>query len=328
MKTFNMKIVVVFLLLFVSVLKTNGQNIIEKYVSQNDSLKVGAGKDDILLYTKKGYTLILPDTANNISGILISLEDKKFDLYNNPSQQIYHEAITKNFAVLYISSGIPVDLFFSAKSLIYIDTVIKNVFSSYNLSNKNIFFLGVNLSGHRALKYIEFCRQQKSQFNPDIKGIVLCDGVLDWVRQWYEGKKAIRDNFAEGSVSEGKLVTYLLEKNLGGTPANNLEKYLDFSPYSYFDERSRHIKYFKDYAIRAYTEPATHYWLNVKRKTTFDTNFPDMVGMINEIKLQGNKSELIVFNQDEKNMDRRNPNYTWELVDKTELMNWIICETK
>jgi hypothetical protein len=157
----------------------------------------------------------------------------------------------------------------------------------------------------------------------------LCDSVLDWVRQWYEAKKGTRDNFAESSVFEGKLTTYLLEKNLHGTPKNNLEKYLDFSSYSYFDERDRHIKYFKEYAVRAYTEPATHYWMNARRKTTFDTNFPDMVGIINDLKLSANrKSELIVFNQDQTNMDQRNPNYTRGLVDKAELINWILAQTK
>lgn len=323
-----MKITIAFLLLFFSV-QTNGQKIIENYIRQTDSLRIGLGKDDFLPYNDKGYTLILPDTATDINGVLISLEDKKIDLQSNPKQQIYPEATTKKFAILYVSTGIPVDIFFSVKSFVYVDTVMKNVFTKYNLPNKNIFFLGINLSGHRVLKYIEFCEQKKSKFHPDTKGIVLCDGVLDWVRQWYEGKKGIRDNFAESSVLEGKLATYLLETNLEGTPKNNLEKYLDFSTYSYFDETDRHIKYFKDYAIRAYTEPATDYWLDVKRKTTFDTNFPDMVGILNELKLVGNtKSELIVFNQDKNNMDKRNPNYTWGLVDKMELINWLITQTK
>ncbi len=272
---------------------------------------------------------MLPGSTNNVNGVLISFEDETFDLQSNPTQQIYKQATAKNFAVLYVSTGIPVDLYFSIKSLVYVDTIIKNVFSNYNLPNRNIFFLGVNLSGHRALAYIEFCKQKKSTFNPNIKGIILCDGILDWVRQWYEGKKGIRDNFAESSVFEGKLITYLLEKNLGATPKNNLEKYLDFSSYSYFDETDRHMKYFKDYAIRAYTEPATYYWLDTKRKATFDTNFPDMVGIINELKLAGNtKSELIVFNQDKNNTDKRNPNHTWGLVDKTELVNWLIMQTK
>lgn len=324
-----MKFSITFLLFLFFAGQASGQRILEKYVVQNDSLRVGFGKGDFLPYAGKGYTLVLPDTATNLSGVLISFEDRKVDLQDVPNQQIYHEATNKSFAVLYVSTGIPVDLFFSAKSLLYVDTLLKSVFATCHLPNKNIFFLGVNLSGHRALKYVAFCKQKQSKFNPDVKGIVLCDGVLDWARQWYEGKKGIRDNFAESSVFEGKLVTYLLERNLGGTPKNRLEKYLDFSPYSYFDEKNRHIHYFKDHAVRAYTEPATYYWIDKKGKTTFDTNFPDMVGIINELKLAGNaKSELVVFNQDKQNMDRRNPNYTWRLVDKTELMDWMIAQTK
>ena len=305
-----------------------GQQIIEEYTQQNDSLQIGPGKSDFIQYNEKGYTLILPDTVKNISGVIISLEDKNFNLKDS-TQQIYPQAITKNFAVLYVSTGVPVDLYFSEMSLVYIDSLMANIFTRYNLPKENIFFLGVSLSGHRALKYIEFCHNKKSIFNPDIKGVILCEGVLDWVRQWYEGKKGIRDNFSKSSVFEGKLVTYLLEKNLGGTPKNNLQRYLEFSPYSYFDEKDRHIEFYKDCAVRAYTEQATYYWIEAKRKSTFDTNFPDMVGIINELKLNGNtKSELIIFTQDKNNMDRRSPYYTWGLVDKAELMEWLIAQTK
>ena len=54
-----------------------------------------------------------------------------------------------------------------------------------------------------------------------------------------------------------------------------------------------------------------------------------MVGFINELKLAGNsKSELIIFNQDVNNNDLRNPDYTWSLVDKTELVNWMEEQSK
>ncbi len=232
-----MKCVLKFLVFLILSDSTEGQKIIENYFRINDSLRIGNGKKDFIPYNERGYTLILPDSAKEINGVIISLEDEKFDLKNS-SPQIYSEAKLKGFAVLYISTGVPVDLYFSPNQLVSIDSVIKQVFSSYDLPNKNIFFLGVSLAGQ------------------------------------------IRDNFAESSIFEAKLVTYLLEKNFGGTPKDQLEKYLSFSPYSYFDESSRHIKYFKDYAFRAYSEPATYYWLQAKRKTTFDTNFPDMVGII------------------------------------------------
>ena len=324
-----MKMLTAFLFFFILTKQASGQNTIESYLKLNGSLRIGFGKNDTLSLNDRGYTLLIPGTTKDIKAVIISLEDGKFDLKNNPSQQIYPQAIPNGFAVLYLSTGIPSDLYFSEKSLFYIDLLLNNLFIQYKIPNKNVFFLGVNLAGHRALKYIEFCKKGKSKFNPDIKGIVLCDGVLDWVRQWFEAKKGVRDNFAESSVAEGKFITYLLEKNLGGTPKNQLEKYLLFSPYSYFDESERHIKYFKDFAVRAYTEPATHYWIETKRKTTFDTNFPDMAGVINELKLAGNtRSELFVFNQDINNKDRRNPDYTWGLVDKTELVNWMLEQTK
>src|SRR5690349_4351850 len=170
-----MKILTAFLLLFLFTVQSSGQKIIEQYRSQNDSLRIGSGKNDFLPYNDKGYTLVLPDTIGNIQSVLISLEDKKYDLQGNSTQQIYREAAAKDIAVLYVSTGVPIDLFFSDKSLTYVDTTIKTVFTLYHLPNKNLFFLGVNLSGHRALKYIEFCRQGKSKFTPDVKGIVLCD---------------------------------------------------------------------------------------------------------------------------------------------------------
>lgn len=324
-----MKILLAFFSLFFSTKQSGAQKIIERYAPQKDSLRIGFGKTDFLSYNEKGYTLVLPDAAVNTVGVLVSLEDRRADLNSHPAEQIYREAVAKNFAVLYLSTGIPVDLFFSAQSLVYVDTVLRNAFAEHRLPDKNVFFLGVNLSGHRALKYVQYCLQKSSNFVSAVKGVVLCDGVLDWVRQWYEGKKAVRDKAAESSVFEGKLITYLLEKALGGTPKNKLENYLKFSPYSYFDEKNRHINDYKNFSVRAYTEPASHYWLNEKGKTTFDTNFPDMVGIINELKLAGNtKSELIIFTQNETNADRRNPNYTWGLVDKAELMNWIVAQTR
>ena len=164
-----MKNLLAILFLFILARQASGQRIIERYIVQKDSLRIGYDKNDFLPYNDKGYTLVLPDSINNIDGVLISFEDRKFDLQGSSTQQIYHEAVAKQFAVLYVSTGVPFDLFFSTKSLVNADTAIKNVFTKYNLPNKNIFFLGVNLSGHRALKYVEFCKQNKSNFNPDIK---------------------------------------------------------------------------------------------------------------------------------------------------------------
>jgi hypothetical protein len=319
----------IYLLFLTIYTNLNGQKKYESYTKVNDSLRIGNGKTDFLPFTNKGYTLVLPDSMKRVNGVIISLEEDKFDLTSDSRQQIYQQATAKGFAVLYLSTGVPADFYFSQTTLSFVDTSLLAVFKKFNLPNQNIFFLGVSLSGHRAMKYIEYIKTGKPMFMPQIKGVVLCDSVLDWVRQWYEERKAVKDNFALSAVFSGKLLTYLFEKHLKGTPKNNLEAYLNFSPYSYFDEKNRNLKYFADLTIRAYTEPATYYWMNERRKGVFDTNFPDMVGIINELKLMGNlKNELIVFNQERDINDRRNPYYTWSLVDKNELLDWMTKQTR
>ena len=291
-----------------------------------DTLRYGTGKGDFLLYNEKGYTLLLPEEKEQIKGVIISLDDRKPNL-SDTSQVIHPYANAKGFALLHISSGIPLDLFFSEKSLTQVDHLLVQLFNEYNLPNKNIFFLGVNVSGHRGLKYLEYCKKVKSKFNPDTKGVILCDGILDWVRQWYEDKKAVKDKFSEATLFEGRLIVHLLEHNLGGTPKNMLEKYLSFSPYSYFDEGDRHIKYFKDLAFRSYTEPAINWRIEHSRKGVFETNFPDHAGIINALKLAGNQdAELVIFC--EPRQAQPNPNVTWGLVDKKELVDWIVKHSK
>jgi hypothetical protein len=78
-----MKIVIAILAFLISTIVANAQTIIEQYTPQTEKLQIGPAKTKVLPYNEKGYTLISP--GNNIAGILISIEDHKFDL-NDSSQ--------------------------------------------------------------------------------------------------------------------------------------------------------------------------------------------------------------------------------------------------
>jgi hypothetical protein len=324
--------IIIAILSLLLIQKAYTQKIISNYINQPDSLKTGPGEHDFLPYNKKGYTLILPASNAPIKGVLISLDDHELEIDKVPAQGLIHpEANDKGFAVLYVSSGIPVDLFFNKSSILYIDTVLKSVFTTYKLANKNIFFLGNMASGHRALKYIEFCRTEKSAFNPDIKGVVLCESALDWVRQWYECQKQMRDHLNEVQFFEGKFITYLFNVHFKNTPATDIEQYLRFSAYSYFDTTMRNIRYFKDIPVRAYSFAPVNYWFSANGKGVYDCNFPDMEGIVNELKLAGNKNaELIVFSNETRapatTMERQSN--TWNLIDKKELIQWCLSSSK
>jgi len=295
----------------------HAQKMIRKYEDQTDSLAIG--KNGYLKYASGGFTLFLPKAKPR--AVIISLDERPFN-ESDTAAFLHPAALKQNLALLYVSTGRPVDLF-DEGSVNYADSVLTNVFSKYQLPADHLFFLGVNLSGHRAMRFLNHERGVK--WKQGLNGIVFCDGVLDWVRQWYEEKKAVRDAFAESSVFEGEMVTYLLEKAAGGTPKEQLSYYLELSGYSYFDEENSKLDALKSASVRAYSEPATQYWMNEKGKGVFDTNFPDMVGIITELKLKGHKDAmLMVFDKPRSQDLRRNPDATWKLVDKEELVQWML----
>lgn len=319
----------IFLIFGFSTITTYGQNIVEDYSEpKSDSLRIGIKDTDFLKLISSGYTLALPEKGKHISGVIVFLEDSGFDNKNKSAKQIYSQAFENGYAVLSVSTEIPLDFFFSDKSILNAHKIIERAFKTQSLPNKNVFLVGVGLSGHRALKYVEFANKTALKFQLNIIGLVICDSPLDWVRQYNEGSRDIRIDFDKGAVWEGTFSNYMLDKNLNGTPKTNLESYLNFSTYSYTDEQDRHIEYFKDYAVRAYMEMAVQYWLEKKRKTLFDNNGPDMVGLISQLKIAENiKSELVVIYPSDSKTEKKNPDATWTSVDKRELFQWIVKQT-
>jgi hypothetical protein len=330
-----MKILIPFLLFYLLTTSLHAQKTYEEYIKLNGNVRYGAGEKDVMPYGSRGYTLILPDKSVTMLGTIVMLDDQKIELKDTSKKQFIHideVANPKGFAVLYISTGIPLDLYFSPASLIYVDTLMKRIFNQYHLPEHNIFLLGAMVSGHRALKYIEFCKNGKSLFNPNIKGVVVCESAIDWIRQWYECQKQVRDNTTPVKYFEGNLITYLFKENIKTTPATDINAYIDFSVYSYFDTKMTKPRFFTDLAIRAYTYADTRYWFSAQGYGVYDSNYPDMSGFINEQKLAGNKkAELIVFQSnsaDPLKNELRRQSATWDLVDKTELIKWMTEQSK
>ncbi|MBK7474892.1 MAG: hypothetical protein IPI11_02315 [Haliscomenobacter sp.] len=298
------------------------QNIFEEYEkAKNDSIRIGTEEKHFLPFIEKGYTLMLPK-KKGIKGVLIFLEDSGYDKKNKISKQIYSNASKNEFAVLSVSSEIPFDFYFSKNSAISSHEIINQVFEKYNLPNKNIFFIGIALSGHRAMKHIEFMKEDNYKFQLNIKGIVLCNTKLDWAMEWYKYDREKRNK--RNDLWEPTFANYMLETHLNGTPKTNAGSYYDFSTYSYFDETNRKIKFYTNYSVRAYIEPAIKYWLKRHLKTMYDNNSPDAVGLLAELELAGNQNtELIVFESDDDKTKKKNSDSIWERINKKELMVWI-----
>lgn len=319
----------VLFILFLTIFSTKSfsQKMVEYYEPvKNDSLKVGIGENDFLPFIQKGYTLMLPENKE-IKGVLIFLEDSKYDKKNFSSKQMYSQASENNFAVLSISTEIPLDFYFSKSSMNSTHNLIQEVFNKHNLPNENIFFLGASLVGHRAMKYIEFIKKGDYDFQVNIKGVVICDFTLDWIRKWQQHKRDIKINRI--NLWEPIFMNFMLETYLKGTPKTAQDNYHNFSTYSYSDENNENIKFYKNYAVRAYIEPKIKYRLKKYYRTLYENNSTDIVGFLAELELVGNENtELIVLQPEYNQSENRNTQTTWNEINKDELMDWINKQTE
>jgi hypothetical protein len=259
--------------------------------------------------------------------VLIFLEDSGYDKKNENAKQLYKHANEEGFAALSVSTEIPFDFYFANSSMRATHDLISQVFIKHNLPNKNIFFLGASLVGHRAMRYIKFMKDDGDAFQLNIKGIVICNFTLDWTRKWRQHKRDISINRID--LWEPQFINYMLETHLNGTPITAPERYHNFSSYSYFDEKNVNITLYRHYAVRAYIEPAIKYRLTKYLRTIYENNATDIVGFLAELELVGNENtELIVLQPEDKVSQTKNAPSTWNALNKGELMDWILQQAK
>lgn len=320
------KLFILFILATYSV-SSFSQKIVENYEPlKNDSVRVGSGDDDFLPYIQKGYTLMTPEDKA-IEGVLIFLEDSGYDQKNNNSKQMYKQASNHGYAVLSVSTEIPFDFYFAKSSMWSTHNLIIEAFANHDLPNKNIFFIGASLVGHRAMRYIKYMKENNYKFKLNIEGVVISNFTLDWTRKWYQHERDIKINRI--NLWEPKFINYMLETHLKGTPNIASENYHEFSAYSFYDIKNRNIKVYKNYAIRAYIKPDIEYRLTTYLRTLYENNATDIVSFLAELKLEGNENtELIVLNSVDDPSQIRNAQTTWDNINKDELMNWIQNQTK
>lgn len=314
-------------LLFCAVLSSptviSAQQIIRNYqTAPDDSLQIGSSESDYMPLISPGYTLMLPE-SDSIHGVLILLEDAKFDEQNKNAASLYPFANQASFAVLSVSTEIPLDFYFSEQSMLHAHQHIEEAFTQYQLPNQQVFFLGASLVGHRAMRYLQFIRTQNLAFKPSVSGMVLCNFTMDFSRKWHQHQRDIRINRID--LWEPRFINFMLEQHLGGTPLTNPEAYFDFSAYNHSDPKLRNISHYLDLAICVYIEPALHYRMNEQYRTLYENNATDMVGFLTELKLQGNtQCELIIIGASEESHQPKTSASTWEAIDKAALMEWIL----
>jgi len=272
-----------------------------------------------------GCTAWIPENED-INGLIVFTHPRR-DTVSTDS--LINYSLKNHLAVIYATTDNRLEFFFDKNKMLEIEGYINEVITTNNLPKENLLFCGMSLEGTRALKLAMFENSPDSKYKLKPKAIVLCDSPLDMVRFHKEMVKAKELNFTPVTANEGEWVSGYLEKNLGGTPEENLRAYINYSPYRYSDDSVKNYLNFKDIAVRAYTEPDVNWWIDTRRKDYYSMNAIDLAALINELKIAGNvNAELITTTYKGYRPDRTRHPHSWSIVDEKEMINWFISTLK
>lgn len=268
-----------------------------------------------------GYTVWLPDSGQ-IKGLIVFTHSRR-DTIN--SEFIINYATQNQLAVLYTTTENRLEFFFDDSKMLEIESYIEEVLNNYKIPKQNLLFCGMSLEGTRALKLTIFFQSQNSKFKLKPKAIAICDSPLDMVRFHKEMVKAKKLNFSAITANEGEWVSGYLESNLGGTPTENLDSYINYSPYCYIADGGKYLRMYKDIAILAYTEPDVKWWIETRRKDYYSMNAIDLAAFVNELKILGNENAELIITQDKGfHPDGTRHPHSWSIVDEKELVGWFL----
>ena len=298
--------------------------VIENYIQLTGNQLLDEINNTVIPYSKQGYTLHLPNS--NPIATIVMLSGSALDTTRNIDEfAIIKPAIEKNIAVLFVSTGKVIEFLFTDKEITTIDELVGNALEKHKLSDKLKFLIGMSLGGTMALRYSEYGLLNKFKFGFQPNAIAICDAPLDMVRMWHEQEQAIKNNFHPNAVGEARWVLHYLKKNLGGSPYESMEKYIDYSPFVYSDENRSKIELFKHIPIRMYHEPDIEWWVENRGKDYNTINSIDLAGFYNYLRQAGNTEvELITSYNKRKDYKKGSSPHSWTIVDNEELLTWFL----
>lgn len=205
-----------------------------------------------------------------------------------------------------------------------LNSIFKEVVQEHNIPKENFILGGLSNGGMISLTYAQQSVKDKEKTFLKPKGIFGLDVPLDKAHFYQYCQREIQRNFSELGVGEARWIMNSYNEIYGGSPEEFPEKYIEASIYSNGVENGGNAKYLKDIPIRMYTDLDVDWLINERRRDLYDWNGSDIVAMVNDLKLMGNKEANVIITMGKGvKLDGTKHPHSWSIMDNQDCFDWI-----
>jgi pimeloyl-ACP methyl ester carboxylesterase len=266
-----------------------------------------------------GYYLAIPP-AGQVKGTLILLCSLR------PPENILPETMLHNAAfangLLTIVASMNNKLFADTAVVTRINTILRHAVAHFSIDSSRVALAGYSYAGNIALRYAELTNEDPGEYPLRPRAVFAVDSPVDCLALWEWSKRAIKKNFYQGSVGDGKYLIDAMTKAYG-TPGDHPEIYKQLTPFNHLSEEAGNERFLQHTAVRLYYDTDIEWQLKNRRNSYYDTNMPDGSEMISRLLLAGNdKAEFVTARQGWRSNGTRSPN-ALSIVDEIACIQWL-----
>lgn len=205
-----------------------------------------------------------------------------------------------------------------------LNLIFKELVEKYNIPKENFVLGGLSNGGMISLVYAQQSIKDSKKTFLKPKGVFGLDVPLDKAHFYEYCIREIKRNFSDVGVAEAKWIMNNYNEIYGGSPKEFPNKYIEASIYSNGIENGGNAKYLKDIPIRMYTDLDVNWLINERRRDLYDWNGSDIVAMINDLKLMGNKDANVIITMGKGvKLDGTKHPHSWSIMDNQDCFNWV-----
>ena len=206
-----------------------------------------------------------------------------------------------------------------------LDALLARILQQYEVPRDRVSIGGFSAGGNGAVRYAQFCAQQKCQAVPAIAAVFAVDPPLDLERLYRTSELSVQRNAPRSNIAEEDMILQTLRRALGGTPDEVPGAYRFHSAVLASAPDGGNALLLGRTPIRLYTEPDVHWWMDERNLDYHAMNAVDHAALINLLRVAGNdRAELITTTgKGYRPGGRRHP-HSWSIVDEAQLERWLL----